>query len=228
MNGWRLWAWIALVLVLAAFVAFPPLDLAPSAAFYAPDHGFPWRDSTTGLFVRHEVPRLILLSVAICVVLWVIGTILRQTIAGLTLRKIGYLLTTLVVGPGLVVETLLKPHSGRARPNEIILFGGHAPYTPPLFPAHACASNCSFVSGHAAVAFWLTAYAFIVPPEWRARMFVTGLAVGLAVGAVRVMQGAHFPSDIAYAGAIVIIVNVALARVFGLTRVETAHAAPDA
>jgi lipid A 4'-phosphatase len=92
------------------------------------------------------------------------------------------------------------------------MFGGSADYTAPLALADACASNCSFVSGHAAVAFWLTAYAFIVPREMRGPALVLGLLIGIAVGAIRVMQGAHFVSDIVYAGAIVLTVNALLAR----------------
>jgi lipid A 4'-phosphatase len=39
-----------------------------------------------------------------------------------------------------------------------------------------------------------------------------GLGFGLAVGLVRIVQGAHFLSDVAAAGLVVVAVNVLLAR----------------
>ena len=198
--------------VLAALSVFPALDLGASKAFYVSGEGFPWRYTPVGAFFRHDVPVLLLGTLVICVAAWGLGRWRGRIVWGMTGRTIFYLLTTLIVGPGLIVETLLKPHSGRARPEDLTMFGGDAVYTPPLWPADACASNCAFVSGHAALAFWITAYAFIVPPAWRRPAIVAGVAVGLVVGTVRVMQGGHFPSDIAYAGVIVVAVNAILAK----------------
>ena len=79
----------------------------------------------------------------------------------ISLVKVYYLLTSLLLGPGLVVESFLKTFSGRARPKEIIEFGGEATFSSALVFSDQCLRNCSFVSGHAAIAFWLTAYAFI-------------------------------------------------------------------
>jgi lipid A 4'-phosphatase len=207
------WGLVAAGLVLLAVVTVvPAIDLDASRAFYVPGHGFPWRTSDFGVVVRRQGPEILLTSLAACLVLWLVGVWRKRVVLGLTTRKIVYLLATLLIGPGLIVESLLKPHSGRARPQDLAMFGGSADYTAPLALADACASNCSFVSGHAAVAFWLTAYAFIVPREMRGPAFVLGLLIGIAVGAIRVMQGAHFVSDIVYAGAIVLTVNALLAR----------------
>ena len=51
-----------------------------------------------------------------CLVLWLVGMWRKHAVLGLTTRKIVYLLATLLIGPGLIVESLLKPYSGRARP----------------------------------------------------------------------------------------------------------------
>lgn len=217
LEQWRMSArsWMAAGIVAAVLVAvtlFPSLDLKISAAFYVPGRGFPWRNSAMGEFVRHDVPSLVLATLLACVIAWVAGMWRQRTTLRFSTREIAYLLATLIVGPGLMVESVLKPHSGRARPQDLTIFGGNADYTSPLWPAHACASNCSFVSGHAAIAFWLTAYAFVVPSSWRGIWLVGGVVAGVAVGTMRVMQGAHFPSDVVYAGVIVIAVNVILAR----------------
>lgn len=208
-----LWVIVAAALaLLAAVTLVPAIDLDTARAFYVPGHGFPWRTSDLGVVVRRHGPEILLASAAVCLVLWLVGMWQKRVVLGLTTRKIVYLLATLLIGPGLIVESLLKPYSGRARPQDLALFGGSADYTAPLSLADACASNCSFVSGHAAVAFWITAYAFIVPRAMRWSVLALGLLIGIAVGAVRVMQGAHFVSDIVYAGAIVVTVNVLLAR----------------
>jgi lipid A 4'-phosphatase len=201
------------LVLLAAVSLFPAIDLAAARAFHVPGQGFPWRTAGVGLFVRHHAPEVLLSSLVVCVVLWRVGVRRGQPILGLTGGKIGYLFATLIVGPGLIVESILKPYSGRARPQDLVHFGGGADYTAPLSFADACTTNCSFVSGHAAVAFWLTAYAFIAPPAHRLPVLLLGLVVGVAMGAVRVMQGAHFVSDVVYAAAIVVIVNMLLARI---------------
>ena len=73
-------------------------------------------------------------------------------------------------------------------------------------------SNCAFTSGHAAIAFWIAAYAFLLPAKWRAAGILAGVLFGLAVGGVRMAQGAHFLSDVAAAGVIVLAVNALAAR----------------
>jgi lipid A 4'-phosphatase len=224
-----LWEWTAaaaLGALLAALALFPALDLRASRAFYDPAWGFSWHNNLLALFVKEQVPRLIVGSLVGCVVLWLAGFWRARHWLRFTTRQIVFLIATLVVGPGLIVETFIKPHSGRARPEDITMFGGTHAYTLPLSHADACANNCSFVSGHAAVTFWLTAYAFVVPPGWRRLWLGAGIAAGLLMGLVRMMQGAHFLSDIVYAGCIVIAVNVMLARLILEAEVPKAHDIP--
>jgi lipid A 4'-phosphatase len=204
------WGW--LLLLMAALQLVPQLDLATTAAFYAPVEGFAWQRAAIAEFVRHVLPRLIVASLAVCAVLTALGVARRAPVAGLTPRRLAYLAATMLLGPGLIVETLLKPHWGRARPDEIAAFGGTAAYTPPLWLSDACARNCSFVSGHAAIAFWVGAYAYLLPERYRRIGIAAAMLFGTAVGMVRVAQGAHFLSDVVYAGAIVLAVNGLAAR----------------
>ena len=64
-----------------------------------------------------------------------------------------FLAICLVVGPGLVANTVLKDNWGRARPKHVAEFNGASTFTPPLLPARECHRNCSFVSGEAASIF---------------------------------------------------------------------------
>lgn len=202
--------WTLAALCLLMFV--PGLDLAFSRLFYAEGVGFFWnRDAFLG-FVREAVPVIIIGTFAFCLLLWIAGSLFRQPFLGMTTRNMAYLVVTLAAGPGLLVETFLKSHWGRARPNDTVFFGGEAAFTPPGWIAQECAHNCAFVSGHAALAFWMTAYGFLLPAAWRRRGILAGLACGGAVGLVRVIQGAHFLSDVVFAGAFILIVNTVLAR----------------
>ena len=204
--------WLVLLPLLTAVSLVPAIDLGVSALFYRGHGVFSARGTPVGDFVRTLVPRLILAGVAISIALWIFGRWRGAVFAGLDGLRVTYLLSTLVIGPGLVVNAWLKSYSGRARPDEIVPFGGSAEYTPPLWIADACSRNCSFVSGHAAIAYWVTAYAFIAPKAWRSRIMAAALVFGSAVAAVRVMQGAHFVSDVLFAGAIVVGINVLAAR----------------
>jgi lipid A 4'-phosphatase len=118
----------------------------------------------------------------------------------------------LALGPGLVVNTILKDHWGRARPHQILVFGGDAHFTPAVLMADQCARNCSFPSGHAALGFWLVAVAMVVPPRWRCLAMGCALAIGALVGAMRIAQGAHFLSDVIAAALIVVGINCLLGR----------------
>ena len=114
------------------------------------------------------------------------------------------MVAALALGPGLVINTLLKDNWGRPRPSTIVEFFGTNHYVPPLLPSDQCPENCSFPSGHAALGFWLVAFAFVAPPRWRRPAVLAALAFGGFVGAVRIAQGGHFLSDVVFSGVIVV------------------------
>lgn len=202
--------WGMAALCLLMFV--PGLDVAVSGLFYEQAAGFYLERAGLFVFVREAVPAIIIGTVVFCALLWIASLVFRQPFLGITTPRMVYLAATLAIGPGLLVETILKSHWGRARPNDTTFFGGHAAFTPPAWIAQECAHNCAFVSGHAAIGFWLTAYAFLLPKAWRQAGVLVGLACGAAIGMVRVIQGAHFLSDVVFAGAFVLIVNASLAQ----------------
>ena len=64
-------------------------------------------------------------------------------------------------------------------------------------------------------AFWTVAPAALAPPHWRALAYGAALALGMAMGAIRVMAGAHFPSDVIFAGVFTfLIVWIAYALIY--------------
>jgi lipid A 4'-phosphatase len=113
-----------------------------------------------------------------------------------------FALLALALGPGLLVNTVLKDHWGRPRPAQIAQFGGSGSYVPALLPSRQCDHNCSFVSGHAAAGFFLITGAWIWPRrklQWR----IAGIAAGSLIGLARIAQGGHFFSDVL--GALVVV-----------------------
>jgi lipid A 4'-phosphatase len=210
---------IFFIFMIVPGLTLPSVDLNLSGLFYVPGTGFTWSADGFLEFVRVAAPDIIVCSFATCVFLWIVGRVNAQWQWVISTPHMIYLFLTLLIGPVLIVEGLLKPFWGRARPKDIELFGGEQIYTLPWQIANECMHNCSFVSGHVAMAFWLTAYAYLLPPKWRGSAMIAGIFLGLGMGVVRVAQGAHFPSDVIASGFVVLLVNEVLAGVFLQRRV---------
>lgn len=124
-----------------------------------------------------------------------------------------FLLLLLILGPGLVVNVLLKDHLSRPRPYELIEFGGHYQYGEFWQPGTGL-RNGSFPSGHAAMAFCMLGPWFVYRGRQpiRARLFLAGgLSWGMVVGYVRMAQGGHFLSDVLWAGGLIYLCGSLLA-----------------
>jgi len=193
-----------LALALAFFLFVPQIDLATSRLFYVPGHGFVLGDWPPVLFLYHAVPwiswGILALATAAAIRLFLVGRPLWR----LDRRALIFLVASTALGPGLLANTLLKDHWGRARPTQIEMFGGPRQFTPAPLPAAECPGNCAFVSGHAALGFSLIAFAFLLPPgRLRRGATAAALGIGAVIGLGRIAQGAHFVSDIVYAGLIV-------------------------
>jgi len=196
------------LLLLAAIggllVAFPHIDLTIAGQFHDPIDGFYLRDNPLVRLVYHGVP-WITRTVVVSLVLFLLAawTIWRRRAFFSRQRRAAlYLLLVMIVGPGLLVNTLFKDNWGRARPSQVEQFGGTKQFTRAALPADQCAKNCSFVSGHASVGFFFLAFAFVWPRR-RVLWLVAGTGLGLGIGLVRIMQGGHFFSDVIFCGIVV-------------------------
>lgn len=118
----------------------------------------------------------------------------------------------ILVGPGIVINTILKPNWGRPRPCDTVAFGGACNYVPPgtIGPYEKARS---FPSGHASMGFVFLLPAFLLlrkNPKAAACVFAVGLLCGAGVGASRIAEGGHYLSDIAWSGAIVYFTGLTL------------------
>lgn len=195
-----------LLLLLAAALLFglwPRLDLLVSG--YARDlsgGGFQPSDGWWWWLYAGMRPLFLAIS-AVVGMLGLAARLLGRSVLGLTLARAVFLLLCFAVIQGLVVDAYLKVAFGRARPRDIVEFGGPLVFTPFYVVTDQCARNCSFVSGHAAMAFAAVAFAFVVPPTWRRRVFWAAMVFGAATGWMRILQGGHFLSDVVFAGLVV-------------------------
>ncbi|MCI5137214.1 MAG: phosphatase PAP2 family protein [Candidatus Electrothrix sp. AR1] len=133
-------------------------------------------------------------------------------------KKAIFILLLLALGPGLVINILLKGELGRPRPRQIVEFGGEHQFTQCWQPGGG-GSNSSFPSGHAAIAFFLMAPWFILRDEKKryAKAFLmSGLLFGTLVGIARILQGGHFVSDILWAGGLLYILGSLLGLMLGV------------
>lgn len=105
---------------------------------------------------------------------------------------------TFLLGPGLLVNGSMKPFFSRPRPKEVVELGGVKAYRPPLGFGEQVHFNSSFPCGHASIGFFLIAPAFACRRHsgWQAAWLYGGLAYGTLMGVSRIVQGAHYTSDV--------------------------------
>jgi membrane-associated PAP2 superfamily phosphatase len=176
---------------------------------------FPW-----DVLYRFAPVPAILLAVSAALVLLI--SFFRHQLSPWRKKAIFFLLL-LALGPGLVINVLLKGHLGRPRPRQIVEFGGTHEFTQCWQPGTG-GSNSSFPSGHAAIAFFLMSPWFILRDKKKhfAEVFlVSGLLFGTLVGIARILQGGHFVTDILWAGGLLYLLGNFLGLALGVYKGRT-------
>jgi lipid A 4'-phosphatase len=110
-------------------------------------------------------------------------------------RSVVYLALTMAIGPGLIVNVVLKNNSHRPRPVQTQELGGNWEFRPWYRFDGQCDRNCSFVSGEASSAFWTLAPALLAPPPVRPLAVAAALVFATSVAALRMAFGGHYLSD---------------------------------
>jgi membrane-associated PAP2 superfamily phosphatase len=202
--------------VLTALFRFTRLDIEPCAIFY--QSGWIHENNPFWRFVVSYFP-------------W---PGLAMGFGGLALSLIGlawhrfrpcsgaglFLIGVLALGPGLLVNAVLKPNWCRPRPYQIVEFGGNQQFVPVLSTGTSGIVG-SFPSGHASIGLYLFAPSFLLYSRhrtWAIVFIMLGLAFGLMLGIGRMAQAAHFPSDIIWSAGVVYISGWLLYRI--LTRIN--------
>ncbi|MFA4995441.1 MAG: phosphatase PAP2 family protein [Bdellovibrionales bacterium] len=185
--------------LLALPVLSPQADLVLSGLFYRAGEGFFLSDNpfflATQVLAYDGARVLAAVFLVFAVLCWA-----RKRALFLDAKAWTFLLLALLIGPGLVANVGFKDHWGRARPREVVEFGGANTFSPALTPQFEKAqSNGSFVSGDGAFGFFLPSFAYVSRRRLSRRVFWGGMAAGVVFSFSRLAVGAHFFSDIAYA-----------------------------
>lgn len=203
--SWKNTGWMLAFLTAVStrlFLKYPEMDIAVSAWFFDPEHGFYLEKNDLFQFIRQLYLKTMYLLVVV-----VTALLIRSYMIGarrqVPLNVWGFVAASFLVGPILITNTLLKAHWGRARPDDVLEFGGAAMFTPPVLISDQCSANCSFVSGEGSgISAMLIVLAVVLWPNlkgwWRALALAT-VPLSLFAIALRVVTGRHFLSDTIFA-----------------------------
>lgn len=134
-----------------------------------------------------------------------------------------FLIILLLLGPGLIVNSVFKEYWGRPRPREIVQLGGKKEFLHP-WQKGVAHNGRSFPSGHSSAAFYLSAPFFVYrrrKPRVAAWWMAGGLAFGTLMSVARITQGGHFLSDTLWAWGVVHLTAVSLYYLMRLDRADT-------
>jgi len=186
---------------------FPNIDLAFSRRFFDPvSKAFLVARDETALVVRDGFVYVITALAVPAFIALAVKLIFPRRPMLIPGRAVVFLIATLALAPGLVTNVVLKDNWGRPRPYSVQQFAGPETFVPWWDPRGGCDKNCSFVAGEGAGAFWTLAPAALTPPAWRAVAYAAALAFGAGVGGFRIAFGAHFLSDVIFAGVFTFLV----------------------
>lgn len=203
---------IPFLLLIATVIVFrkTELDITIQKLFYQLQSGWFLKDMPLFRLLYHygNLPAIII-SIAGLVLLG----LSYQAMKWAKWRKIGlFLVLAMLLGPGLVINTVLKDHWGRPRPRNIRDFGGKYAHEKVL-SIDPESPGKSFPCGHASMGFYLFIPWFVLRKKksiWAAVSLASGIGLGLAIGVARIAQGGHFASDVVIAGLLVYLIGASI------------------
>ncbi|MPZ55592.1 MAG: phosphatase PAP2 family protein [Rhizobiales bacterium] len=187
------------VVVGAVFGIYPDLDIRVTALLFNPEF------YTEGMRlalrpVRQTAMWLIAALVAPAILALALKLIMPQRKMLLPGRAVLFLIVTLALGPGLIVNSIAKEHWGRPRPIDVQQLGGSERFVAWWDPRGTCETNCSFVSGDVSGGFWTLAPAALAPSPWRPLAYAAAIVFGSGIAVIRMLFGGHFFTDAVFAG----------------------------
>ena len=188
---------------IALFAAAPGLDPAISALFYRPETGF-W---LLGYPTLETIRNVFWSGADLLALAGLIAYLFARMLPAPQVppRLWGFVFAVMALGPGVLVNFVVKPIWGRARPADTTLFGGAHTYSRAFALSDQCHFACSFVSGESASAVAMSLILGALFWHGRSRTTHAALSVILTLAAIlasalRVMTGRHFLSDVTFGG----------------------------
>lgn len=206
----------------AVFLTFPAVDLWFSSLFATDAGRFPAARSSATIIIRHVIWNLCT-AVAVFALVMLIANFLLRPVIRLPSQVWEFVCLSYILGPGVLVNLVLKSNWGRARPQYVEAFGGDLTFSPPLLVSDQCARNCSFVSGEASAVttIALVLALLLLPTMSRKSGLILSIALIAFAGVgslLRVAMGRHFLSDVLFAADLSLIVTAGLYLWLGVGR----------
>ncbi|NML63277.1 phosphatase PAP2 family protein [Massilia sp. RP-1-19] len=198
------------------------------AAFDPVRRAFPWRDTWLADQFNHRILKVVFTVAGGGLIAAVLADMLRPSrkIAGPARLRLRIVALSAALVP--LVTSTLKQASDAHCPWDLARYGGGQPYVR-LFeslPFGADAGHC-LPAGHASTSLWLVSLAvFWLPGSQRkaAAVAALGLAIGLAMGWMQQLRGAHFLTHTLWSLWIaVLVVSVTTLLVDAAARRYTPH-----
>jgi lipid A 4'-phosphatase len=187
---------VAAALITALVFASGRLDIAVARLFFHPDAADHW-----------PLARELLWRILYHAATWITAALVTAGLAALLLSfgrerrhwrgPATLILLTVVIGPGLLGNLVLKDHWRHPRPRDVQELGGTLRYVPA--PLIGREGGASFPCGHCTVGFLYGIGWWIwrrQRPRWALASLATGVTLGLLLGVGRMAAGAHFLSDV--------------------------------
>ena len=198
-------AFVIAIICSILFITLPVIDLLFTSLFFEGGNNFLLRNSSIHSFMDAWVRPSTKYLVMILAALTALSILSNGQYIGWSIRNISCVVLTFLLGPGLIVNGLLKEFIGRARPKNIIEFGGDKIFSPTYFPSDQCAHNCSFVSGDVAFAFATIVFPLVLSGLKKKVGILISIVFGTSIAFYRLGTGAHFLSDTILAGLLSVI-----------------------
>jgi len=226
-KGYIYLSTITMVLLLLTWIIIElDLDRRIAAHFYDASEGWfladkqPWR----WLYQYGTIPGLLLSLTALCGWFWSLASPRIKYLH----RYFLIIVLTAILGPGVLVNGILKNYWSRPRPRQVEEFGGQWNYRHPHQPGIP-GKGKSFPCGHCTMGFlFCSLLVFRKHKTWIAYSGGTlGVLLGGLLSAARILQGAHFLSDTLWSMGILLMLPIALYfMVFKLPLIQEEPARP--
>ncbi len=191
----------------------PSLDLYVSSLFYNGASQFELQSfDLTSIVFRDILLPLILIYILILPIVGHFFKIDKIFFSyKFSIKEVVLLWISQIISVLIFVNIILKNFWGRARPNDVVEFGGKESFSPWFEVSNACETNCSFVSGDSSVGFSVIILYLITK---KIIFLYASVIAGLGLGLIRIMAGGHFLSDIFFAGFFIVILNIILFELY--------------
>jgi len=138
-------------------------------------------------------------SLGVCALIVLIAGFFKKTLRRFRQQCL-FLVVVILLGPGLIVNSIFKENYGRPRPRQIVQFGGERQFTKAW--VYSDQGGHSFPSGHSSIGFYFISLFYIFKKNKKKIAnwcFAAGVGYGVMMSLARIVQGAHFFSDCLWA-----------------------------